>query len=128
MKIKELEEKLFSGLPLIEILPMINGQECLIYKGDWDDLEDDDIIYIKDTCDYGDCREPFPAEEIPSVIEQCCYMKGEFLSACNGNERIAKDFLEWPDWETPDIDQYLESYDDDEFFEEFGVRKEHLKK
>ena len=127
MKIKELEEKLFSGMPLAKALPMIDGQECLVYKGDWDSLEYDDIAYIKDTQEYGDCREPFPVEEIPDVMD-CCYTKGEFLSACKGNERIAKDFFEWPDWETPDLGQYLGGYGDGEFVEEFGIRKEELEK
>lgn len=128
MKKEILEQKLFSGIPLVKFLPMINGQECLIYKGEWDELDSNDIVYIKDTGEYGDCREPFPAEEIPAIMENCCFTKGDFLFACKGNEEVAKDFLEWPDWETPDIDQYLDGYDEDEFFEKFGVTMESFKK
>lgn len=128
MKKEILEQKLFSGIPLVKILPMIDGQECLIYKGDWDELDCNDIAYIKDTGEYGDCEEPFSVEEIPAIMENCCFTKGDFLFACKGNEEVAKDFLEWPDWETPDIDQYLDGYDEEEFFEKFGVTMENFKK
>ena len=43
-----------------------------------------------------------------------------FIKECNGHENIAEDLFNYVDWQTPDIDDFMEGYDDKEqFFKEY---------
>jgi hypothetical protein len=117
----EAKQQLLQGKTLQELFTFIDGQECLIYKGNFE--KSDNIIYIPDT-DLNEIpidRE-LEAEEIDYVVGQF-YSGFNFIDKCNGNEKLAKALFDFCDWQHPCVQDIKELYfnDEEEFFKEFGI-------
>lgn len=114
MTIEKVRERLNNGEMLSEIFNFTDGQDCLIYKGEWN--PGDDIIYIPDidlneipidrtlekwTEDYGD--------EIELAISNM-YTGRDFVMIADGDRDVAEKLFYYCDWQNPSsaIDEVLE--------------------
>lgn len=117
---EELKQLLKSGRVLDQCLPLTNGQECLIYKGDWPSCPTDDIIYIPDVSlnDLLDGADP-------NDVISCCYTAADFTAMCHGSWRMARELFNYCDWQHPDVIDFLagieDDMDDQEFFDTYHV-------
>lgn len=121
---KELREKLISGLHLENIFDFSDGQDCLIYKGNFE--VSDQIIYIPDI-DLNEINtgSVLDNEEIENVLNHC-YTGNDFVTECNGHENLARKLFGFVDWQNPNIQDLLDGYDDEEFEKEYGFSIEEL--
>ena len=118
----ELRYILMGGKKLEDIFDFTNGQECLIYKGKFlPGIMGDDICYIPDIFLNEILYNRTVSEsEIEDIIDEC-YTTHDFIDECNGHEKLAEDLFNHVDWQHPDIQDFLEGYDDaNQFFEEYG--------
>lgn len=118
----ELRYILMGGKKLEDIFDFTNGQECLIYKGKFlPGIIGDDICYIPDIfLNEIPYNRPVSESEIEDIISEC-YTTNDFINECKGHESLAKDLFNYVDWQHPNIQDFLEGYDDeDQFFEEYG--------
>ena len=102
MKKAELRNRLMGGEKLVDILPLIAGQDCEIYKAPRF-RADDEIIYIPDvslnelpvdkdlSCDI---------EGIFDVLGRC-YTGDDFIEECDGNVELAERLFWYCDWQSP---------------------------
>ena len=119
----ELRYRLMGGEKLEDIFNFTDGQDCLIYKGEFrPGIYGDDICYISDLSlrDIPIDKPITKSYEFDSVMDSC-YTTDDFINECNGHMNIAKDLFNYVDWQAPDIDDFMEGYDDKEqFFKEYG--------
>lgn len=118
----ELRKELKSGVKLEDIFEFTDGQDCLIYKGKFlPGIIGDDICYIPDIyLNEIPVNRPISESEIEDIIDEC-FTTNDFINECKGHENLAKDLFNYVDWQHPDIQDFLEGYDDaDQFFEEYG--------
>ena len=118
MTIEKVRERLNNGEMLSEIFNFTDGQDCLIYKGEWN--PGDDIIYIPDidlnkipidrtlekwTEDYGD--------EIELAISNM-YTGRDFVMIADGDRDVAEKLFYYCDWQNPSsaIDEVLEDIEE----------------
>lgn len=110
---EELQRKLETGcFTLMDILSEINGEDCLIYKENWE--ISDHIIYIPDYFlnEIYYSRRPDP-EELRNIIRNC-YTGKDFLDICKGDEKKAENLFSICRWQHPDIqDLYDLTYEED---------------
>ena len=118
----ELKEKLNEGKYLEDLFNLTSGQECLIYKGEFE--ISDNIIYIPDVWLNGLCTKS-AIEDIETIIEHC-YTGKDIVEECRGHEDLAEKLFEFVDWQHPNIQDLLEIYDEDEFEKEYGCSMEEL--
>lgn len=117
---EELKQKLENGAILDEVFETVDGQECVIIKAERFEASDD-IIYIPDlSLNYIITDRTLSKEEIEDVISSC-YTGNDFLEICHGNKQMATHLFGYVDWQHPDLDDFLEGYDEDEFKEEYGI-------
>ncbi len=102
MKKAELRNRLMAGEMLVDILPLKDGQDCLIYKAD-DFKPGVEILYIPDvflneipvdkdlSCDI---------EGIFDVLGRC-YTGDDFIEECDGNVELAERLFWYCDWQSP---------------------------
>lgn len=115
---KELKDKLIAGVYLIDLFDFTDGQECVIYKGNFEVSEN--IIYIPDVdMNEIDIESVLEDEEIKNVIH-CCYTGKDFMKECKGHEDLARELFEFVDWQHPNIQDVLDTYDEDEFEKKYG--------
>ena len=120
----ELKMKLEAGAFLVDLFDFTYGQECLIYKGNFE--ISDQIIYIPDVdLNEIDTESVLEDEEIENVID-CCYTGNDFVAECSGHEDLAMELFNFVDWQHPNIQDVLDGYDDDEFEERYGFSMEDL--
>ena len=120
----ELKMKLESGAFLVDLFDFTYGQECLIYKGNFE--ISDQIIYIPDVdLNEIDTESVLEDEEIENVLD-CCYTGNDFVAECSGHEDLAMELFNFVDWQHPNIQDVLDGYDDDEFEERYGFSMEDL--
>ena len=119
----ELRKELKAGVKLEDIFEFTTGQDCLIYKGEFKaGIYGDDICYISDLSlrDIPIDKPITKSYEFDSVMDSC-YTTDDFINECNGHMNIAKDLFNYVDWQAPNIDDFMEGYDDKEqFFKEYG--------
>ena len=114
----ELKMKLESGAFLVDLFDFTYGQECLIYKGNFE--ISDQIIYISDVdLNEIDTESVLEDEEIENVID-CCYAGNDFVAECNGHEDLARELFNFVDWQHPNVQDLLDGYDDEEFEKRYG--------
>lgn len=120
----KLKEQLQSGITLESIFKFTEGQDCMIYKGDF--MRSDDIIYIPDL-DLNEIAtdRTLTNEEIEEAIEKC-YSGWNFIDICNNHENVAKALFDFVDWQHPRTQDLTECYDEEEFMEIFGVSMDEL--
>lgn len=98
MKKSEVMAALKEGKTIQSLFPLIDGQECMIYKAD-KFTGSDDVIYIPDLGISGIyVDEPV----LPERLEEVTLYTGEdFIMECNGNRRLAEDLFGYVDWQAP---------------------------
>ena len=120
----ELKMKLEAGAFLVDLFDLTYGQECLIYKGNFE--TSDQIIYIPDVdLNEIDTESVLDDEEIENVLD-CCYTGNYFVAECSGHEDLAMELFNFVDWQNPNIQDLLDGYDDEEFEEKYGFSMEDL--
>ena len=120
----ELKMKLEAGAFLVDLFDFTYGQECLIYKGNFE--ISDQIIYIPDVdLNEIDTESVLEDEEIENVLD-CCYTGNDFVAECSGHEDLAMELFNFVDWQHPNIQDVLDGYDDDEFEERYGFSMDEL--
>ena len=122
---QEILKLLRNGVKLNQIFDFISGQECEIYKADdWTQAREDDIVYIPDISLNDICIDKnIHFEDERLYILRQFYRKKDFVLECHGNEKIAEDLFNYVDWQHPDIQDLLDSYDKfdaDEFCRRYG--------
>ena len=102
-----------------------DGQDCIIYKSDFEIT--DDIIYIPDI-DLNEINidTKLNKEEIKNILNSC-YTGNDFVEECNGYKDVAEELFEFVDWQHPNIMDMLETYGENEFEEKYGFSIEELK-
>lgn len=124
MTIDEVRERIYKGECLSDMFEFTDGQECMIYKGEWN--PGDDVIYIPDIDFNGICiNRPLikilTSGEIIKLLN-CLYAGKDFMELVDDNEELAKELFRYVDWQHPasainevlDDEQYLEDENDDE--------------
>lgn len=114
MTIEKVRERLNNGEMLSEIFNFTDGQDCLIYKGEWN--PGDDVIYIPDI----DLNEipidrslerwtEYYANEIELAISNM-YTGRDFVMIADGDKDVAEKLFYYCDWQNPSsaIDEVLE--------------------
>lgn len=117
----ELRYRLMGGEKLEDIFNFTDGQDCLIYKGEFKTgIYGDDICYIPDIyLNEIPVNRPVSESEIDDIIDEC-FTTNDFINECKGHENLAEDLFNYVDWQHPDIQDFLDGYDDEEqFFEEY---------
>ena len=123
---KELEEKLLAGVTMDQLFDFCDGQECLIYKGEFE--VSDEIIYIPDIyCNGLETETRVDVEKIKKILENC-YTGEDFVKECKEHVGVAKELFEFVDWQHPNVEDLLETYDDEDFQQKFGFPKETFEK
>lgn len=119
---EQLKERLENGEHLEDIVQFTDGQECLIYKGDFE--VSDNIIYIPDIwLNELNVDSKATEEDIEDIIHNC-YTGKDFMEECHDIESVAETLFNIVDWQHPDIQDVLDGYtedDDEEFKKEYGV-------
>jgi len=84
--------------------PLSDGQECKIYKStkSWDDMDNDEIIYITDVCINDILHlwyEPFEATLADIInLAECSYTKADFIDLAGDK---AEELFCYVDWQHP---------------------------
>ena len=121
---RELAARLKQGECLEEIFDFTDGQECLIYKGEFE--VSDNIIYIPDIyLNKLNLGVVATGENLNDILKNC-YTGNDFLKECNGYKNIAKDLFDFVDWQHPNIQDLTDCYDEEKFYNEFGIHFDDL--
>lgn len=118
-----LRKELECGKCLEDIFEFSDGQDCIIYKGNFDLNNAENIIYIPDVfLNDIDIEADFMTErEIKNVLENC-YSTEDFMVEAQGHVNLAESLFDYVDWQHPDLYDLLEGYDDEQdvFLERYG--------
>ena len=117
---EELKKRLEHGETLYDLFDFQTGQNCEIYKGEWQ--VSDEIIYIPDLYEIP-LNESLDGENIKSVLARCC-TGNNFLHETKENEKMAKDLFEESDWAYPDDQSIVDGYfsdENNEFEKNYGI-------
>lgn len=103
MKVSEVKERIYKGECLSDMFEFTDGQECEIYKGDWN--PGDEVIYIPDIdlneiCINRPLVKILDKEEIENVLS-CLYTGEDFIELADGDEELAKRLFYYCDWQHP---------------------------
>lgn len=115
----QLRGHLQVGKPLTALFNFTEGQDCMIYKSNFD--KSNEIIYIPDLgLNEIETDRALTEEEIDQVINNC-YSGYDFIDICNNHENVAKALFNFVDWQHPRTEDLTEGYSEEEFLQEFGV-------
>lgn len=116
--------RLKNGEILEDLLPLSDGQDCLIYKAETFS-SGEDIIYIPDVfLNEIPYNRPCTSDEDIRAIISRCYTGEDFLLECNGCEESAAYLFAYVDWQhpssaideieeiDPDTGEWRDPYDD----------------
>lgn len=115
MTVNEVRERIYNGECLSDMFEFTDGQDCIIYKGDWN--PDDDVIYIPDIdlneiCINRPLINILTSGEIIDVLG-CLYTGKDFMELTDRDEDLAKELFNYVDWQHPSS-ALNEVLDDDE--------------
>lgn len=115
----QLRERLKAGKILTSLFNFTEGQDCMIYKGNFE--KSDSIIYIPDL-DLNEIEtdRDLTDEEINQIINKC-YSGYDFIDICNNHENVAEVLFDYVDWQHPRVEDLTIGYDEEEFIQMFGV-------
>ena len=89
---------------LEDILPMTDGQDCLIFKEE-EFTVSDEIIYIPDIWLNGlgslQSDEDDDGESYADRVIGNCYTGEDFVDECGGDEKLAEELFWYCDWQHP---------------------------
>jgi len=95
-----------------------------IYKGDFE--VSDNIIYIPDIyLNKLNLGVVATGENLNDILKNC-YTGNDFLKECNGYKNIAKALFDFVDWQHPNIQDLTDCYDEEKFYNEFGIHFDDL--
>lgn len=121
---EETKKLLEQGKRIDEIFQLSEGQDCMIYKGEWPDNPEasDEIIYIPDI-DLNDLED----DDVP-VSEKLgfLYIAKDFLNQTGENVLAAKDLFNFVDWQNPNVQDLMDCTDDEEAKEIYGQSWEEM--
>ena len=109
----ELRECFHQGHTLEWALPLVNGQDCLIYKAE-QFRTDDTIIYIPDMTLNNITVFSVPVDEDVDYTLDRCYTGADFVKLCEGDEALAYRLFCYCDWQHPSSAFPEVDYDDEE--------------
>lgn len=110
----ELYNKLLKGASLEDVLTLSDGQDCLIYKGSFFRVPDNEIIYIPDiTLNDIPTSHPVTRKEIKHILGHC-YTKQDILDECDGDAALAYRLFCYIDWQHPSSAFPEVDYEDEE--------------
>lgn len=120
-----LKKELLNGKRLNELFDFTDGQECLIYKGNFtENTLADEIVYIPDIyLNDIDINKVYDDKtEIERIISEC-FDAADFIRICKYHTSIAFDLFNLVDWQHPDLQDLLDSYysDEDEFLKRYKI-------
>lgn len=100
---KEVRERICERGCLSDMFEFTDGQDCIIYKGDWN--PGDEVIYIPDIdlneiCINRQLIKILDEEEINDVLS-CLYTGKDFMELSDGDEELAKRLFYYVDWQHP---------------------------
>lgn len=116
MTVNEIRERIIKGECLSDMFEFTDGQDCIIYKGDWN--PGDEVIYIPDIdlneiCINRPLINILDGEEIKDVI---CYLYTgkDFMELADGDEELAKRLFDYVDWQHPSsaLNEVLDGIDE----------------
>lgn len=116
MTVNEVRERIIKGECLSDMFEFTDGQDCIIYKGDWN--PGDEVIYIPDIdlneiCINRPLINILDGEEIKDVI---CYLYTgkDFMELADGDEELAKRLFDYVDWQHPSsaLNEVLDGIDE----------------
>ena len=115
MTVSEVKERILKGECLSDMFEFTDGQECEIFKGDWN--PGDEVIYIPDIdlneiCINRPLVKILDEEEIKDVLS-CLYTGKDYMDLADGDEELAKRLFYYCDWQHPssamnEILEYIE--------------------
>lgn len=115
MTVNEVRERIIKGECLSNIFEFTDGQDCMIYKGEWN--PGDEVIYIPDIdlneiCINRPLVQILDETEIEDVL-YCLYTGKDFIEIMDGDEELAKSLFHYCDWQHPtsamnEILEYIE--------------------
>lgn len=110
---EELREAFHQGFALADLLTLVPGQDCMMFKAEAF-RTDDEVIYIPDMClnEITAYRAPHP-EEYDHIIGHC-YTGQDFIDQCEGDEALAYRLFCYCDWQHPSSAIAEVEYDDEE--------------
>ena len=114
---KEVRERICESECLSDMFEFTDGQDCIIYKGDWN--PGDEVIYIPDIdlneiCINRQLIKILDEEEINDVLS-CLYTGKDFMELSDGDEELAKRLFYYVDWQHPSsaLNEVLNDEDED---------------
>ena len=132
MTVKEVKKRILKGECLSDMFEFTDGQDCMIYKGEWN--PGDEVIYIPDIdlneiCINRHLVKMLDEEEIEDVLS-CLYTGKDFMELADGDEELAKEVFDYVDWQHPSsaLDEITadEQYWEDEEEEKNNETKDEL--
>lgn len=109
----DLKEHLLNGEKVQDLLPLCEGQDCEIFKGDFFGPADA-ILYIPDIyLNEIPVDRPATKEEIAHIIDHC-YSRSDFIHLCDGDVALAYRLFCYCDWQNPSSALPEVGYDDDD--------------
>lgn len=113
MKKEELREVFHQGFALADVLTLVPGQDCMMFKAD-EFRTDNEIIYIPDMClnEITAYRTPNP-EEYDHIISNC-YTGQDFIDEADGDEDLAYRLFCYCNWQHPSSALHEVDYEDEE--------------
>lgn len=100
---KEVRERILKGECLADMFEFTDGQECEIFKGEWN--PGDEVIYIPDIdlneiCINRPLIKILTSGEVIDVLS-CLYTGRDFMELADGNKELAKRLFHYVDWQHP---------------------------
>lgn len=100
----EIITRLQAGEKIEEILPLIDGQLCMIYKSPEGFHPGEDVIYVPDV-DLNDIQFntgiQWTEEQEIHRLKAGMYTGNEFLQICGNNTKLAEHIFRYVDWQHP---------------------------
>lgn len=115
MTVNEVRERIIKGECLSDMFEFTDGQDCMIYKGEWN--SGDEVIYIPDIdlneiCINRPLINILNSGEVMDVLSYL-YTGKDFMELVDGNEEDARRLFDYVDWQHPSS-ALNEVLDDDE--------------
>lgn len=97
---EELREGFHQGFALADMLELVPGQDCMMFKAENFRI-DDEVVYIPDMClNNITAYRPPECEDVQYTLDRC-YTGRDFVELCNGNRELALRLFKRCDWQHP---------------------------
>lgn len=112
---KEVRAELEQGAMLEDLLEFRAGQDCDIYKSEFNPKLPEEICYVPDIYlnEIKSWKRDLTDEEIEEILSDC-YTTQDIIDACEGNVEMAERVFNFIDWQHPSTAYDELSMDDEE--------------